>query len=150
MEEEGKIYKCLECRKSYKIKSDLNRHIRSKKEKYVCQICDHVFNRKDNYVTHQRRFHNHATSHPKSSSTSTSHQIGGSSVHSAEKDSQEHLGNENQSENNHEIVRALNGSVNSIKIYQGMWKNLTCLCFMVILRKRFRTSLYHQRHNVRE
>lgn len=116
MEEEGKIYKCIECRKSYKRKSDLNRHIRSKKEKYVCQICDHVFNRKDNFVTHQRRFHKHATSLLNSSSASTSNQIGGSSD-STEKDSQEHLTNENETENNREIAHALNGSVNSIKIY---------------------------------
>lgn len=141
MEEEGKIYKCLECRKSYKRKSDLNRHIRSKKEKYVCQICDHVFNRKDNYVTHQRRFHNHATSHPKSSSTSTSHQIGGSSVHSTEKDSQEHLGNENQSENNHEIVRALNGSVNSIKIYPRDVEKFDMLVFYGNIKEKVQDIL---------
>lgn len=36
MEEEGKIYKCIECCKSYKRKLDFNRYIRLKKEKYVC------------------------------------------------------------------------------------------------------------------
>lgn len=140
MEEEGKIYKCIECRKSYKRKSDLNRHIRSKKEKYVCQICDHVFNRKDNFVTHQRRFHKHATSLLNSSSASTSNQIGGSSD-STEKDSQEHLTNENETENNREIVRALNGSVNSIKIYPRDEEKFDLLMFYGNIKEKVQDIL---------
>lgn len=106
--------------KSYKRKSDLNRHNRSKRAKYTCPVCNHVFNRKDNFVTHQRRFHNNMPSRPDrrnfNVSPSTSHEIGGGSE-LTETDSQKQLRNEDQAENNHEIVRALNGSVNSIKIY---------------------------------
>lgn len=119
--EEEKKFKCFECQKSYKRKSDLNRHIRSKREKFVCEKCNHVFNRKDNFVTHQQRFHKSSPDnvHLNVSSSSTP-QIGGSSK-SAKRDSQKQSKSdsqdvENSNENNHEIVHALNGSVNSIKI----------------------------------
>jgi hypothetical protein len=54
-------------------------------------------------------------------SASSTSQIGGSSK-SAKTDSQKQSENDNQdaensNDNNHEIVHALNGSVNSIKIY---------------------------------
>lgn len=50
MEEEEKIYRCFECCKSYKRKLDLNRYIRLKRVKYICLVCNYVFNRKDNFV----------------------------------------------------------------------------------------------------
>lgn len=114
--EKEKKFKCHECKKSYKRKSDLNRHVRSKRQKFVCEVCNHVFNRKDNFVTHQRRFHK-STLDVSSSSAS---QIGGSNK-SAKTDSQKPKNDsqdvENSDKNNREIVHALNGSVNSIKIY---------------------------------
>lgn len=69
MENADKGFQCIDCNKCYKRKSDLNRHVRSKREKIVCPICDHHFNRKDNYKTHFRRFHGNASSN----------QIGGNS-----------------------------------------------------------------------
>lgn len=86
--EEEKKFKCLECRQSYKRKSDLKRHVRSKREKFVCEVFNHVFNRKDNFVTNQRRFHKSTLHdmHLNATASSTS-QIGGSSK-SAKTDSQ--------------------------------------------------------------
>ncbi len=144
MEEEEKTHKCLECRKSYKRKSDLNRHIRSKREKFACPVCNRVFNRKDNFVTHQRRFHNNMPSRPDrmnfNVSPSTSHQIGGGSE-LTETDSQKQLRNEDQAENNHEIVRALNGSVNSIKIYPRDVEKFDMLVFYGNIKEKVQDIL---------
>lgn len=41
MEQSDKRFHCTDCKKSYKRKSDLNRHYRSKQQKIVCPICDH-------------------------------------------------------------------------------------------------------------
>lgn len=62
MDRIDKLFHCTDCKKSYKRKSDLNRQYRSKREKIVCPICDHHFNRKDNFKTHYRRFHKAASS----------------------------------------------------------------------------------------
>lgn len=44
-----KLFYCMDCKKSYKCKLDLNRYYRLKWEKIVCFICDYYFNRKDNF-----------------------------------------------------------------------------------------------------
>lgn len=62
MDRIDKLFHCTDCKKSYKRKSDLNRLYRSKREKIVCPICDHHFNRKVNFKTHYRRFHKAAYS----------------------------------------------------------------------------------------
>lgn len=146
MDSNDKKYKCAHCKKSYQRKSDLNRHIRSKREKIVCPICDHHFNRKDNFKTHYRRFHGLTTnlqtggnSQPSSSKTVQQPQYSSKESGKNEaKTSEESLENqppfasnesrknkaatseeslENESsDNEHEITQSINGYVTSIKI----------------------------------
>lgn len=117
MDNSEQRFQCVDCKKCYKRKSELNRHIRSKREKIVCNICNRQFNRKDNYRTHHRRFHESASNL----------QIGGNSKSSSSTKSTERgSGSENPSTSftessesgsvNHEITQSINAHVNSIKI----------------------------------
>ena len=56
MDASDKKFHCKDCQKSYKRNSDLNRHYRTKREAHICGVCNHKFNRKDNYLTHFRRY----------------------------------------------------------------------------------------------
>lgn len=115
MENADKGFQCIDCNKCYKRKSDLNRHVRSKKEKIVCPICDHHFNRKDNFKTHFRRFHGNASSNQigGNSQTLTSKTTGNQSS-APSTDSRKNEGEDES--NNHEIMQSINNDVTSIKI----------------------------------
>jgi hypothetical protein len=143
--EDGKKFKCSECQKSYKRKSDLNRHIRSKREKFICAVCNHVFNRKDNFLTHQQRFHKSSPDHIHLKASPSTSQIGGSS-RIAKRDSQKQSKNdsqdvENSDDNSREIVHALNGSVNSIKIYPRDVEKFDMLVFYSNVKNKVQNIL---------
>jgi hypothetical protein len=125
MDNTDKQFQCADCKKSYKRKSDLNRHIRSKREKIVCPICDHYFNRKDNFTAHHRRFHESATniqtggnSHLQPSKR-TSEDQSSFPLDTSRKDKATTSGGSSENENDddrHEITQSIDGNVTSIKI----------------------------------
>lgn len=125
MDRIDKLFHCTDCKKSYKRKSDLNRHYRSKREKIVCPICDHHFNRKDNFKTHYRRFHKAAPSiqvggnnQPPLSTKTKEQQSSFQSEKRAEDEAEtgEELQEKEPEDNEHEVTQAINDQVTSIKI----------------------------------
>lgn len=136
MEQSDKRFHCTDCKKSYKRKSDLNRHYRSKQQKIGCPICDHHFNRKDNFKTHYRRYHETASnvqiggSHHSSSSTRTSTSTNvSSSEKTSEAGTSEELREEESEDREHEITQSINDQVTSIKIKPRQMEKFDLLVF---------------------
>lgn len=125
MDRIDKLFHGTDCKKSYKRKSDLNRHYRSKREKIVCPICDHHFNRKDNFKNHYRRFHKAASSiqvggnnQPPLSTKTKEQQSSFQSEKRGEDEAEtgEELQEKEPEDNEHEVTQAINDQVTSIKI----------------------------------
>lgn len=125
MDRIDKLFHCTDCKKSYKRKSDLNRLYRSKREKIVCPICDHHFNRKVNFKTHYRRFHKAASSiqvggnnQPPLSTKTKEQQSSFQSEKRAEDEAEtgEELQEKEPEDNEHEVTQAINDQVTSIRI----------------------------------
>lgn len=110
-----KKFQCTDCGKSYKRKSDLLRHYRTKKEKITCSICNHQFNRKDNFNTHVRRFHGAIQDRQYGGKASTLLKESSKPLSKPPENSDSSEENSNHP-NENEISQAINGSVTSIKI----------------------------------
>jgi hypothetical protein len=140
----------MECRKSYKRKSDFNRHIRSKREKITCPICDHHFNRKDNFKTHYRRFHgldvNYQTGGNFQSSSSRISTV--QQQPSDESDAEESISRvESEEEDEDVITQSINGNVTSIKIKPRNNEKFDLLVFYSNVKDKIRELiLSHSPH----
>lgn len=143
MDDNDKIFQCTDCKKSYKRKSDLKRHIRSKREKVVCPVCDHHFNRKDNFNTHFRRFHG-LDANPQTGGnyqpdlppkTSTARQTA-SPLESRKKEAT--TSQETSEDADHEIAQAINGSVTTIKIKPQDSEKFDLLMFYSNIKEKIR------------
>lgn len=55
---ENKIFECGICEKTYKNKSDLNKHVLSHSTFFTCDLCGAKFRRKDVIIRHIQRKHN--------------------------------------------------------------------------------------------
>lgn len=106
MDASDKKFHCKDCQKSYKRKSDLNRHYRTKREAHICGVCNHKFNRKDNYLTHFRRYHGGTLTNQTGAGSSSTRNVENQSPSTAEE----------STEYEHEITQSINANVTSIKI----------------------------------
>lgn len=105
-----KKFQCTDCGRSYKRKSDLHRHYRTKNEKITCSICNHQFIRKDNFNTQVRRFHGEIQDHQYGGKASTLSKEGSKPLRKPPENSDSSEENSNQ-QNENEISQAINGSV---------------------------------------
>lgn len=86
-----------------------------KRKKITCSICNHQFNRKDNFNTHVRRFHGAIQDRQYGGKASTLLKESSKPLSKPPENSDSSEENSNHP-NENEISQAINGSVTSIKI----------------------------------
>lgn len=135
-----KKFQCTDCGKSYKRKSDLHRHYRTKKEKITCSICNHQFNRKDNFNTHVRRFHGAIQDRQYGGKASTLLKESSKPLSKPPENSDSSEENSNHP-NENEISQAINGSVTSIKIKPKNHEKFDFLVFFSNIQEKIQNLI---------
>lgn len=135
-----KKFQCTDCGKSYKRKSDLLRHYRTKKEKITCSICNHQFNRNDNFNTHVRRFHGAIQDRQYGGKASTLLKESSKPLSKPPENSDSSEENSNHP-NENEISQAINGSVTSIKIKPKNHEKFDFLVFFSNIQEKIQNLI---------
>lgn len=111
-----------------------------KRKKITCSICNHQFNRKDNFNTHARRFHGAIQDRQYGGKASTLSKESSKPLSKPPENSDSSEENSNHP-NENEISQAINGSVTSIKIKPKNHAKFDFLVFFFFqtFRRKFKT-----------